>query len=355
RSRMMMQQRGERNFPVDRQRSVFVGNISYDVTEEQLRDVFSKAGTVVHLRLVHDRETGKPKGYGFCEFSDVKSAELAIRNLNGHELNGRALRVDSAAGDQNRQQYQGDAEHGGVTMAMPEESPYGKEVDPKDAPEAISRSVASLPPEKMFHLMKQMKEIVMSNPTEAKNMLLQNPQLAYALLQAQVVMRIVDPQVAMTMLHREQPISAAGPFHTPTAPPPQMQQQPPQQQQMPPPQQFGGHSRSMAPPPSSSYNMPPPQMTGPPGGGYGNGPFGGPPPPANYGAPPPGYGRGGPPPQQMQPPPQQQQAADPYSDAERDNANLLLQVMNLTEDELLQLPAEDREKILTLRTRLRNA
>lgn len=43
-----------------------------------------QAGTVVHLRLVHDRETGKPKGYGFAEFSDVKSAELAIRNLNGY-------------------------------------------------------------------------------------------------------------------------------------------------------------------------------------------------------------------------------------------------------------------------------
>ncbi|GMR31025.1 hypothetical protein PMAYCL1PPCAC_01220, partial [Pristionchus mayeri] len=341
---------GERGFPVDRQRSVFVGNISYDVTEEQLRDVFSKAGTVVHLRLVHDRETGKPKGYGFAEFSDVKSAELAIRNLNGHELNGRALRVDSAAGDQNR--MGGDGEHGNVVVMAPEESPYGKECDPKDAPEAISRSVASLPPEKMFHLMKQMKEIVISNPTEAKNMLLQNPQLAYALLQAQVVMRIVDPQVAMTMLHREQPMAGSStPFHVPA----------PQQQPMQPPQQqhpFGGHPRSMgAPPPSagpSSYHgMPPPQPAmGGSGGPYGGGPppFSAPPP--NYGAPPPGYGRGGPPPPQVQP---QQPAAGGYSDTERDNASLLLQVMNLTEEELMQLPAEDREKILTLRTKLRNA
>ena len=82
-------------------------------------------------------------------------------------------------------------------------SPYGEAVEPEKAPEAISRAVASLPPEQMFELMKQMKLCIQNNPTEARNMLLQNPQLAYALLQAQVVMRIVDPKVAMAMLHRQ--------------------------------------------------------------------------------------------------------------------------------------------------------
>jgi cleavage stimulation factor subunit 2 len=56
--------------------------------------------------------------------------------------------------------------------------------------------VASLPPEQMFELMKQMKLCIQNNPTEARQMLLQNPQLAYALLQAQVVMRIIDPITA---------------------------------------------------------------------------------------------------------------------------------------------------------------
>lgn len=115
------------------------------------------------------------------------------------------------------------------------ESPYGDPVNPEDAPESISRAVASLPPEQMFELMKQMKvsEVkgctqhqhsfcccfpcprspcrtlpdsdlcvssqlcVQNSPQEARNMLLQNPQLAYALLQAQVVMRIVDPEIAL--------------------------------------------------------------------------------------------------------------------------------------------------------------
>ena len=54
--------------------------------------------------------------------------------------------------------------------------------------------------------MKEMKECINNNPHEARNMLLQNPQLAYALLQAQVSMRIVDPDIAMKMLHRQAPV-----------------------------------------------------------------------------------------------------------------------------------------------------
>merc|ERR1711981_861698 len=87
-----------------------------------------------------------------------------------------------------------------------DEGKYGEPVVPKDAPEAISHAVASLPPEQMFQLMKEMKECIQNNPHEARNMLLQNPQLAYALLQAQVVMRIVDPEIAMKMLHRQAPV-----------------------------------------------------------------------------------------------------------------------------------------------------
>jgi len=76
--------------------SVFVGNIPYGVTEEQLKDIFSEAGPVVSFRIVYDRETGRPKGFGFCEFKDVDSAQTAMRSLNGYEIGGRTLRVDNA-------------------------------------------------------------------------------------------------------------------------------------------------------------------------------------------------------------------------------------------------------------------
>merc|ERR1719295_1228738 len=85
------------------------------------------------------------------------------------------------------------------------ESPYGPPVEADQAPEVISKTVASLPPEQMFQLMQQMKLCIQNNPQEARQMLTTNPQLAYALLQAQVVMRIVDPETAVTMLHKTPP------------------------------------------------------------------------------------------------------------------------------------------------------
>ena len=87
---------------------------------------------------------------------------------------------------------------------VPEDSPYGPPVEPGRAPETIGKAVASLPPEQMFQLMQQIKTCIQNNPHEARTMLLQNPQLAYAVLQAQVVMKIVDPETAITMLHKPQ-------------------------------------------------------------------------------------------------------------------------------------------------------
>ncbi|XP_075390045.1 cleavage stimulation factor subunit 2 tau variant [Tenrec ecaudatus] len=198
-------------------RSVFVGNIPYEATEEQLKDIFSEVGSVVSFRLVYDRETGKPKGYGFCEYQDQETALSAMRNLNGREFSGRALRVDNAASEKNKEELKS------LGPAAPiVDSPYGDPIDPEDAPESITRAVASLPPEQMFELMKQMKLCVQNSHQEARNMLLQNPQLAYALLQAQVVMRIMDPEIALKILHRKihvtplipgksQSVPAAGP------------------------------------------------------------------------------------------------------------------------------------------------
>jgi len=197
-------------------RSVFVGNIPYEATEEKLKEIFSEVGTVLSFKLVYDRENGKPRGYGFCEYMNPEIALCAMRNLNGYEIGGRTLRVDSACTEKNQmmQALGGNAGAMGSTnsaqssvaaaagLGPNDNGPYGEAVEPEKAPEAISKAVASLPPEQMFELMKQMKMCIQNNPQEARNMLLQNPQLAYALLQAQVVMRIVDPEMALQMLHK---------------------------------------------------------------------------------------------------------------------------------------------------------
>lgn len=184
-------------------RSVFVGNIPYEATEEKLKDIFNEVGPVISFKLVYDRETGKPKGYGFCEYKDQETALSAMRNLNGYEIGGRTLRVDNACTEKSRLEMQS------LMMGMPSsENHYGEAVSAEKAPEAISTAVASLPPEQMFELMKQMKACIQNNPTEARNMLLQNPQLGYALLQAQIIMKIVDPQVAASMLQSSNQVPA---------------------------------------------------------------------------------------------------------------------------------------------------
>lgn len=71
-----------------------VGNIPYGATEEDLRMFFEKVGPVVNFRLIRDKESNKPRGYGFCEFKEKEYARSAIRNMNGIEFNGRVLRVD---------------------------------------------------------------------------------------------------------------------------------------------------------------------------------------------------------------------------------------------------------------------
>ncbi|KAE9611378.1 putative RNA recognition motif domain, cleavage stimulation factor subunit 2, hinge [Lupinus albus] len=93
-------------------RSVFVGNIPYGVTEEQLMEICQEVGPVVSFRLVVDRETGKPKGYGFCEYKDEETALSARRNLQGYQINGRQLRVDFAENDKGNDRNR-DQSHGG--------------------------------------------------------------------------------------------------------------------------------------------------------------------------------------------------------------------------------------------------
>ncbi|KHJ77048.1 hypothetical protein OESDEN_23332, partial [Oesophagostomum dentatum] len=76
--------------------SVYVGNIPYQTTEESIGNYFSQAGNVTNVRIVYDRETGRPKGFGFCEFADEAGAQNAVNTLNGADFNGRSLRVNWA-------------------------------------------------------------------------------------------------------------------------------------------------------------------------------------------------------------------------------------------------------------------
>ena len=287
------------------------------------------------LKLIQDPSTGKPRGFGFCEYEDAETAMSACRNLAGRELNGRPLRIDSA--------MNAPGENMRSTVNVPtgpiEPPVHGQPVPPENAPEAITKAVASLPPEQMFELMKQMKWCIQYNPNETRQLLLHNPQLAYALLQAQVVMKIVDLDTAQKLLHRTprgQPLQMEShpPPPPPRDPPPHREPLPhrdprPHREQPPhqhPSQRFshqnpggGGWYRDA---PQSSRG-PPPSQRGPPSQSHGILPHGSP-----------NYHHGSP------------------SDVPPDQEKMLMQVLNLSDEQIKVLPIDQRNKILRLKEQI---
>ena len=75
---------------------LFVGNLSFNTTENDLQDTFAAYGTVLEANLMMDRESGRPRGFGFITMSSAAEAEAAIQAMNGKELDGRALTVNVA-------------------------------------------------------------------------------------------------------------------------------------------------------------------------------------------------------------------------------------------------------------------
>lgn len=80
-------------------KTIFVGNIPYDYEEQSLLDTLQMVGPINNFRIVLDEETGKPKGYGFCEYKDPEVAFSALKNLKTIDYNGRQLRVNTAEND----------------------------------------------------------------------------------------------------------------------------------------------------------------------------------------------------------------------------------------------------------------
>ncbi|MDH3285692.1 MAG: RNA-binding protein [Acidobacteriota bacterium] len=74
---------------------IYVGNLPWSATEDELREMFAAHGEVESVSIVTDRDTGRSRGFGFVEMDD-EGAKKAIAAVNGHEMEGRALRVDAA-------------------------------------------------------------------------------------------------------------------------------------------------------------------------------------------------------------------------------------------------------------------
>eukprot|EP00658_Telonema_sp_P-2_P020350 TRINITY_DN18050_c0_g1_i1.p1 TRINITY_DN18050_c0_g1~~TRINITY_DN18050_c0_g1_i1.p1 ORF type:complete len:285 (-),score=32.16 TRINITY_DN18050_c0_g1_i1:344-1198(-) len=154
--------------------SVYVGNIPYEATESQMHQEFDKVGPVVSFKLMKDPD-GNSRGFGFCTYRDAASAQSAVRNMHGHSIDGRVLKVNFA--DQGRDDA---APPPPVTIA--------------DSLAKMKQSLSQLPVQHLHQILTKMKEVVESRPEHARQVLTENPQLAFALLQAQEILGMSLPQ-----------------------------------------------------------------------------------------------------------------------------------------------------------------
>lgn len=92
---------------------LYVGNISFNTSNQDLNDLFGAIGTVESANIIEDRETGRSRGFGFVEMASQAEGENAIAQLNGKEVDGRALKVNEAKPQENRSGGGGRGGYGG--------------------------------------------------------------------------------------------------------------------------------------------------------------------------------------------------------------------------------------------------
>jgi len=92
---------------------LYVGNLSFDATEQDLRDTFGEVGTVESVNIIEDRDTGRSRGFGFVEMSSKSEGQEAISQLDGKEMDGRNLKVNEAKPREDRGGGGGGGHRGG--------------------------------------------------------------------------------------------------------------------------------------------------------------------------------------------------------------------------------------------------
>ena len=84
---------------------IYVGNLNYDIEEEELKNLFGEHGEVTSVKIIRDKYTGRAKGFGFVEMAEDDAANNAINALNGTEVMGRQMRVNQARPPRERDEY----------------------------------------------------------------------------------------------------------------------------------------------------------------------------------------------------------------------------------------------------------
>jgi len=310
---------------------IFVGNLAFNTTEEQLYQAFSELGRIIKVRMVSDQETGKPRGFAFIEFEDPQAALSAIRNMNEYEINGRKIRVNfSNSSHLETLAGQMGMDLSNVTGPKKDDSTttnQGGDGTQSSAAVAGSRAVASalksMNKGEMYDVIAKLKEISDSNPEEARKILTQHPQLPEAILYCMSELDMIKTPVATSS-------GIAVPLPTPGIAPPAPSD--PRARAAPPPQpvQLSDPRARPADPRAAARD---PRAAA--AGGAPNFP-----PPPTFAAPP-----------SMPPPPMQQ----PPPGVAGLDPNLVQQVMQLTPAQISQLPPDKQQSILALRQQITSA
>lgn len=152
-------------------RSVFVGNIDFDVPEESVIQELSAVGKVLNFRMVYDKQTKKSKGYGFCEFENPLIAETAMKTLK-ISFNGRPVKINYAEND--------------LPTKAPETSTRPQQI--KTIVEVLDNMENDSLKEVIFHF----KKMAIERPSQLKELMDSNPQLAIALITMLVQLELVS-------------------------------------------------------------------------------------------------------------------------------------------------------------------
>lgn len=211
-------------------RVIFIGNIPFEITEEQLIDIFKEVGPVLSFRLMFDRETGRSRGYAFCEYSDPETAASAIRNLSGYEIGGRHLKVDkadndmlpsvaggsvlgsgsgfgggSSGGGKEQQRSSSSYDNQSSQIPLPNIRPIQNILNiPSTASTTAIHSILTSPPftnpQTLLDLLTSLKTTIQNNPEQARHLLAGNPALSYALLQSFISLNLIDMSTVQVIL-----------------------------------------------------------------------------------------------------------------------------------------------------------
>lgn len=113
--------------------NIYVGNLSYDVRDEELRAIFEPFGQIVAAEVIFDKRTRRSRGYGFVQMANDSEAQQAIETLNGKEVHGRELRVDASQPRSEKPLTRGDSERAPRAPRPPRPSPAASQTAAAEA------------------------------------------------------------------------------------------------------------------------------------------------------------------------------------------------------------------------------